>query len=244
MDSQLLYEGIAYVTHELGPDSHLWLDRKVITKNINLSGKKVMDFGCGMGSLSFWLAKHNCHVDGFDIDKNHIDVCNHLKSLFGKPSRVDFFLLDIIADPQPDKYDIIFLSDVVEHLEEKEIQTIFHYLADFYLKPGGILFISFPPWLGPYAGHVYHAIKIPWIQLFPQRWVKNIISTHNTHTVGRFDMLGEYNALNHMTYRKLMGLIRFTGLKRILRNSHSKLGHTPFLPFIVTKEILIFKKPV
>lgn len=254
LDSSLLKEGLAYAEKNfLSKDSHLFLDKEVLKRHFDLEGKSVLDFGCGMGNTSLWLAKEmGAQVDGFDLDPNHIAVAQELNRKFDI-SGVRFELRNIIESPINKQYDFIMLNDVIEHIKEAWIPNILDILISQNLKKGGVIFFSYPPWEGPHASHLQRAIKIPWIQFFPQRYVYTLIQQNNRKLVGSKDLMTEYMELNHMTHKKLMHYMKPFGLRRIFRYSHTKFNHLSmlkdanlsFFPFnyIITKELIAFRKP-
>jgi 2-polyprenyl-3-methyl-5-hydroxy-6-metoxy-1,4-benzoquinol methylase len=248
-----LKEGIRYAEHILfNESSHLWLDRKFLKNHFELKNKKVLDFGCGMGGMSLWLANEfDCEVDGFDIDEHHFAVCCKLLEKYKIPN-VHFERRNIIEHPTDKQYDLILLNDVIEHVKEDWIPGILKVLVDHNLKEGGVLFISYPPWEGPYASHMQRIIPIPWLQYLPQRWVLKKIRERNQPTLGRYDLLHEYLELNHMNHKKLKSFLKPFSLELIFRRSHTRINqfkmfehvNLNFFPFkfLVTKELLAFRK--
>ena len=70
------------------------------------------------------------------------------------------------------KYDLIIMVDVIEHIELPSVAL--DRIYDL-LKPGGYLYITFPPKESPYAGHQQHhkLLKyIPWISLLPENIIR------------------------------------------------------------------------
>lgn len=249
-----LKEGLAYAEHNLLPESrHLIEAKEVILRNFDMTDKHILDFGSGMGAMTLWVAeKTHSFIDGFDIDPNHVAVSQELLKRYPNP-RVSFDVRNIIENPIDKQYDMIMLTDVVEHLKLEWLPHIFKILITRNLKPGGTLFLCYPPWEGPQASHMKTPIKIPWIQFLPHRWVVAIMRKYNRPNVGRGDMLQDYLELNHINHARLMKLLAPFGLERTLRVSHTKFNALPFLrhtnlnffPFIylVTHEIIAFKKP-
>jgi 2-polyprenyl-3-methyl-5-hydroxy-6-metoxy-1,4-benzoquinol methylase len=254
MDAAQLEEGLAYAeVNFTAPNGFSKLDKELIRQNFDVRGKDVLDFGCGMGHMSVWFAKElGAYVDGVDIDENHITVAREFHKKHQVPN-VTFTLRNIISNPIEKQYDFIFLNDVIEHIHIDWIQNVLDVLILNNLKPGGIIFFSYPPWEGPHASHLQPATKIPWIQFFPQRFVVNLVRKRNQQLVGKHDLLTEYLELNHMSHAKLMKFLKKYKLRQVFRKSHTKLNRISFLkdtnlnffPFkyIVTKELIAFKKP-
>lgn len=102
MMTQTLYnEGIAYAEQNFLDDSanHLIVDKTLIRSKFNLDGKKILDFGCGMGGMSLWYAQNfDCEVYGVDIDGHHIRIANDLKGRHGLQN-VSFEVRNILSKP-------------------------------------------------------------------------------------------------------------------------------------------------
>lgn len=253
MNIAQLEEGLVYAEMNFtGTLTFSKLDKELIKNNFQLKGKDVLDFGCGMGHMSMWFARElGAFVDGVDIDENHIQVAQAFNKKH-KIQNVTFDLRNIIADPIDKQYDFIFLNDVIEHIRMDWIQNVLDVLVYNNLKPGGIIFFSYPPWEGPHASHLQPATSIPWVQFFPQKFVINLVKKRNKQLVGKHDLLTEYQELNHMSHRKLTRLLKKYPLKLVFRKSHTKLNRIGlfkntnfnFFPFtyIVTKELIAFEK--
>ncbi|MFA0963054.1 cyclopropane-fatty-acyl-phospholipid synthase family protein [Roseivirga sp. BDSF3-8] len=247
-------EGFDYAERNLlSDDSHLWLDKKLIQQYLSLDGLRVLDFGCGMGGMTIWIAQQfDCHIEGYDIDKNHIEIATALQAKHGPhDKRLSFHLQNILEEPPEGKFDVIFMNDVAEHIAFPVLMAILEKLKGC-LADDGILFVSFPPWESPWAAHLSPWVKIPWSQYLPKKYLMKLIEKHNRTLVGRHDLKNEYLELNHLTYNKLLALTSRAGFKEQLRHSHCKLNKLPGLsgvnfsvgPFkyLVTKELVIFTK--
>lgn len=251
MNAEQKAEGLAYAERNyLAKNSHLNLDKAFIERYYNLSGKKVLDFGCGMGGMTLWLDKHyDCDVKGIDIDSNHIEISNMLKAKHGK-EHVQFILQDIVKQPLNEEFDFIFLNDVAEHIHPDYLVPIFTQLRK-QLKPGGIIFVSYPPWEGPYASHLNSVFKIPWAQYWPRGIMLEKLKKRNRMLVGEKDLMSEFFALNHLNHKMLTKIIGKAGLRIERRMSHCKLNRIPglknvnfsFFPFkyLITKELLVLR---
>lgn len=252
MTPKQLAEGLEYARFKFENDSFSWLDKQLIKKHFNLKHKHVLDFGCGMGDISIWLAgEMGAIVDGIDLDKNHINVCLEFNKEM-KIQNVNFYERNVLTDPISKQYDLITLNDVVEHIRIDWLKDILDVLIHKNLKPGGSIFISYPPWQGPWAGHLNSVTKIPWIHFYPKFFVDRIIQKRNFQLVGKNDLRAEYDSLNRMSHRKLSKFLSGYPLEQIFRKSHTKFNQLKglqsfnfnFFPlsFLVTKELVAFKK--
>ncbi len=254
MTKEQFEEGFNYAEdnflNEAAP--HLKTDKQLIRERFNLDGLKVLDFGCGMGGMSLWYATNfDCQVHGLDIDGHHIEVAQALQKKHNVKN-VLFEKRNLLDGPLQEKYDFIVLNDVAEHIALPILQDIFDALADT-LAPGGRVFVSYPPWRGPYASHVDHIVGIPWCQFLPEKMLLKRIAKNNRAIVGDLEssLLDAYKGLNHLTHEKLTKVTQKAGLKPVFRNSHSLLKKLPglknmninFFPFdfIVTKEFLVLE---
>jgi 2-polyprenyl-3-methyl-5-hydroxy-6-metoxy-1,4-benzoquinol methylase len=96
-----------------------------------------LDFGCGSGWV-LKLAKNTYDVCGVDLDKH---IIQDAVAAVGDDIRI-YYLAEFLSDEsQMNKYDIVHVNQVVEHLLDPLL-----YLNYFYkwLRPGGILFVSVP----------------------------------------------------------------------------------------------------
>lgn len=253
--SETLEKSLLYAESNFLHDTarHLWVDKTFIREHFDLRDKLVLDFGCGMGGMSLWYA-HNwdCRVHGVDLDGAHISVAETLKARHGLSS-VFFEKRDILERPLTAAYDVIFLNDVAEHIPYPALTAILCQLADS-LAPNGRIFISYPPWAGPYASHVTRVTRLPWCQFLPQKLLLRWIKLKNTALSGEHesDLLSAYQGLNHLTHRRLQACAGRAGLLLETRVSHSILKKIPLLRrlsaryfplhFLISKEIAVFQK--
>jgi 2-polyprenyl-3-methyl-5-hydroxy-6-metoxy-1,4-benzoquinol methylase len=100
--------------------------------------KRVVDFGCGPGNLSRFLAQRGCSVVGVDINPDHAGVAREYCE--------DVLLADLdtvsLRDLFPvQRFDVAIFADILEHLRNPE-----HLLAETarILAPGGYVIASIP----------------------------------------------------------------------------------------------------
>ena len=255
MTDSLLLEGLNYAEQNFLDENadHLKVDKRLVRNLLDLDGKRIMDFGCGMGGMTLWYASNwDCEVHGVDIDGHHIEVANQIKQKHNV-TNVHFAKRNVIEDPLDGKFEYVFLNDVVEHIPLDILQNIFLQLEKV-LAPGGRIFVSYPPWKSPYASHLNHVIKIPWCQFLPKSTLDGLITKHNHPIVGELesDLREAYDGLNHMTHDKISKIVSQTNLKTVYRKSHCILNRMPALenvPFrvfplnyLITKEFLMVEK--
>jgi len=102
--------------------------------------KKILDIGCGVGTICLYLANRNNNVFGIDISQNAIISCKQsAKSLQFK--NVYFERMDFPNKTPDENFDYIVCSEVIEHLEDDELALRKIYSL---LKPKGIVIISTP----------------------------------------------------------------------------------------------------
>lgn len=112
-------------------------------------GVKILDAGCGEGTLSLYLQSHGyTNLEGFDLSPECVAICHRMGLSFVK----QFDLLRLDAWPGSD-YAVIFLMDVVEHLPKQRAAEVLEN-ARHKLAPGGYLIIQTPN-LGSLMGS-YH----------------------------------------------------------------------------------------
>ena len=144
---------------------------------IELNGKKVLDLGCGSGGMTVAMAENGANCLG--IDHSDMRVIEANKFAEEKNVSVKFLVHDILDLKDPfEKYNFIVLAEVVEHLvTESNVEKLLIWCKD-HLTQDGYLYLSFPPWFNPFAGHQagWQTIRfIPWFHLFPDFFKKIIV---------------------------------------------------------------------
>ncbi len=75
----------------------------------------VLDVGCGNGSVAYDIAKKAKSVIGIDIDESKIRDAKKNFLL----DNIEYICGDIISWPFEQKFDVVILSNVLEHLENR-----------------------------------------------------------------------------------------------------------------------------
>jgi len=99
------------------------------------SGKKILDYGCGQANFVLNANKKGYKCDGVEYNSEHVSL---LKKEIPNSS---FYLIDDFLSRDDLKYDVIRLSNVLEHLDapNKIIQILISKL-----NPKGVLLIEGP----------------------------------------------------------------------------------------------------
>lgn len=115
---------------------------------------EILDVGCGTGGFVIALAQElGRPVSGVDIRADRIAVAKETARELGVKARFD--VSDVIKDSLSDsRFGLLLLRDVVEHLGD--LEAVLRGLRPL-LDPAGRLYVTFPPWRGPYAGHQHNA---------------------------------------------------------------------------------------
>ena len=142
------------------------------SKGVQLSGARICEIGCGESGVLAALADEGAaEIVGIDIRDLAIESSEKIFDAIG--TKGEFAIHNIITQAPPEKwqghFDLVLLRDVIEHLEETELSL--RHVMDF-MKPGGWLYVVFPPYYSPFGAH-QHLLgntmgKLPFIQLMPE----------------------------------------------------------------------------
>lgn len=116
-----------------------YFTKKYLIKNINpRKNDSILDFGCGVGRVTFFLAPHVKNISGIDVSKNMLEIANHEKQNFHNVS-FDHLTGTVIPD-QDNSFNKIFSHWVLQHISDEMLVL---YLKEFYrvLKKGGRIFL-------------------------------------------------------------------------------------------------------
>ncbi|WP_411503911.1 class I SAM-dependent methyltransferase [Brevibacillus centrosporus] len=124
--------------------------------------KTVLDIGCGGGGKTCYYATYGSKkMIGIDIVPHYAEEGNAFAKEKGLADVVSFMTGDAARMIFEDNtFDTIIMNDAMEHVgePEKTLEECFRVL-----KPGGHLYINFPPYYHPYGAHLSDAIGIPWV---------------------------------------------------------------------------------
>ena len=140
---------------------------------------RVLEIGCGEGGNLLPFLDLGCQVVGIDLSESRIALSE--KFLENHPNRKNLRLIvdDIYnVDYLENKFDLILLRDVIEHIPKQEL--FMHFVKRF-LMPAGKIFFGFPPWQNPFGGHqqiINHKIlsRLPYFHLLPKSIYRFILT--------------------------------------------------------------------
>lgn len=130
----------------------------------------VLEIGCGeAGNLKPFLDM-GCRCTGIDISCGRIELANEFYSEHPNRHNLTLICSDIYIVKPSQKFDVIIMRDVIEHIPDQE--KFMGFIKEF-LQPEGLFFLAFPPWQNPFGGHQQICrsrllSKLPWFHLLPR----------------------------------------------------------------------------
>lgn len=110
-----------------------------IKNHVELTGKTVLDVGCGGGILSESLAKAGAHVTGIDMAQDALQIAKDHANMLQLPINYQQTTAETFAEHHAQQYDIITCMELLEHVPQPE--SLIQACARM-LKPQGHLFLS------------------------------------------------------------------------------------------------------
>jgi SAM-dependent methyltransferase len=184
-------------------------------------GKKVADFGCGLGLQSIALVREeDCVVTGIDTSVKNLQKAKQSIPASGiDPRRIQF--VDRPTSEMWHIFDVVISLNSMEHFSEPEM--ILQEMKEL-VRPGGLIMISFgSAWLSPRGSHMEKFCPLPWLNiLFDEQTVMRARSRYSKDGAMRYvDVAG---GLNKMTLAKFEGLIKHSGVKVFYKRSRAIKG--------------------
>jgi ubiquinone/menaquinone biosynthesis C-methylase UbiE len=103
--------------------------------------EKVLDFGCGMGTVAYYVARRlpQGHLVCLDISQRRLSACRRTLRRF---RNVSFLCVEASELPR-DSFDVIYCHFVLHDIPPGDLETVIPWLAES-LKPGGVFVIREP----------------------------------------------------------------------------------------------------
>ncbi len=110
-----------------------------VQRHAGLSGKRVLDVGCGGGILSESMAMAGAQVTGIDLAEKSLKVAQ--LHLLESGLRVDYrkVAVETLAAEQPASFEVVACLEMLEHVPDP--QSVVLACADL-VQPGGWVFFS------------------------------------------------------------------------------------------------------
>ncbi|MGI6702481.1 MAG: class I SAM-dependent methyltransferase [Clostridia bacterium] len=187
-------------------------------------GKRVLDIGCGAGGKTLYYASRGAAiVYGIETVEYYKEEAEQLARQKCLEDRFRFVTGDAADMPFVDGFfDTIIMNDAMEHVD-MPLQV----LNECYrvLRPGGRVYINFPPYYHPYGAHLSDAIGIPWVhKAFGQETLiqcyKDLVKDlpdgqrRINFRIGRTEQGREYfSYINGMTIDRFEDLLKYIPLQ-------------------------------
>ena len=110
-----------------------------IASRTSLSGRRVLDVGCGGGLLSESLARAGAEVTGIDLAPGMIEVARLHAAESGLAIDYRITAADELAQKSPGHFEVVTCMEMLEHVPDPAAMTAT--LARL-LAPGGALYVS------------------------------------------------------------------------------------------------------
>ena len=106
-------------------ERHLELDRELDAIE-NKSNIRIMDLGCGTGSVSLYIAwklREKCEVFGVDINEDRLLCAKERKNLLERETgfriKCQYEKSNVLSLDEKRKFDLIYLEETLHHLEPR-----------------------------------------------------------------------------------------------------------------------------
>lgn len=191
-----------------------------------VTGKSVLDFGCGMGDQVAALTAYGCQMTGLDTNPHAIAVAR------ARHGDIAPFV-DRLKDGQT--FDVVISQDAMEHYPEPK--AVLDAMLEA-VRPGGVILITFgPPWFSPRGSHMQHFCPLPWINiLFPEPAVMTVRSCYCNDGATRYEEVE--SGLNKMTLRKFERLLDRPDIRIVSRRYTAVKGLNALTTIPVIRELL------
>ncbi len=169
---------------------------KFITDGLDLSGRKVLDVGCGGGILTEALAKSGAHATGIDLSNDSLEAAKIHARQEGVDVEYRYENIEETAANHAGEFDAITCMEMLEHVPEpgKIIAA-----CSKLLKPGGHAFFS----------TINRTPKAFVMVIFGGEYILRLLP-RGTHTYSKLIRPNELKSWSHesgLEFRRLASLI-------------------------------------
>ena len=173
-----------------------------------ISGRSVLDFGCGFGWQAVAMSRAGAkRVVGIDSDFGSLAKA---RALVRSSDAVEFH--QTLSPDLYDQFDYVISQNSMEHFPDPV--GIVGQMKKA-LKSDGKLLITFgPPWLSPYGSHMYFFTKVPWVNiLFSEHAVMQVRRRFRDDRATRYEDVEK--GLNKMTLAKFDWIVNTCGFRPV-----------------------------
>lgn len=177
-----------------------------------LAGKRVLDFGCGWGGETVWLARQAQEAVGCDIAQASLEDA----ASFARESQCDNVRFVHVRDSclplESETFDAVFSTNVFEHVMDPE--AALREIARV-LKPGGSFVSTFGPlFYSPLGYHLPWATQVPYAHLF--FGLGTVMEVRNRRRAPISPLSWEETGLNRITFGRFRRAARTAGLEAVI----------------------------
>ena len=186
-------------------------------------GHRVLEIGCAEAGVLWAFRERGCDCLGIELSSSRTDLARQFHDALDLPGKIDF-RNDNIYDIDPDKdldqkFDVIVLKDVIEHIPDQErfIPVLRRFLND-----GGMIFFGFPPWLMPFGGHQQLARSkvmstAPYYHILPKPIYRGVLKSFG-ESDQTIEVLMEIKD-TRISIQRFESIVRRSGLKKVNKQS-------------------------
>jgi len=209
----------------------------------DLRGKDVLDFGCGDGALSLFLATEKLpgSVIGVDLEPAAVERARaaYRSAQLPQSVSVEFRLGSVDRIPAADRsIDFLVALDCLEHVMSP-LPIFREWLR--VLRPGGKCLIEWFPYKGPWGPHMESLITVPWAHVLfgqeamfraaerlyelpefvPRHWDLDADGKKKANKWRQWSSFREQGYINELDLGTFRSLVREAGLEIDRLHAHS-----------------------
>jgi len=146
------------------------------------SGARVLEIGCGEAGVLKAFLDLGAHAVGVDRNGTRLERGRELFADAIRAGHLELLHQDAHTLVEHERFarsfDLIVLKDVIEHIDDRP--GLFASMARL-LRPGGRVFLAFPPWQMPFGGHQQNCKSwvlshLPYFHLLPTPAYRAVLS--------------------------------------------------------------------
>lgn len=136
-------------------------------------GARIMEIGSAEGGVLKAFVELDCQCLGVELSESRAKLANEFQKEAVEKGDISFVSKDIHdfnLKGESEKFDLVILKDVIEHIHDQEK---FMNKVGRFLKEDGVIFFGFPAWRMPYGGHQQICkskigAKLPYYHILPK----------------------------------------------------------------------------